>query len=130
MHTNGSLHCSSVYEVAGDDSVIGDQRQDLFRSCYISNASSEETCAVELLGALIVMNILSAVVGWAAPNLIPRKWTHHIKTLLLFLRFGIWSQWDEFNEGEPEDLAEVEKESNADIKVMWKPNKIIRMWMI
>ncbi|GFP96619.1 gdt1-like protein 4 [Phtheirospermum japonicum] len=79
------------------------------------------------LGALIVMTILSAVVGWAAPNLIPRKWTHHITTLL-FLGFGIWSLWDAFNEGEPEDLAEVEKELNADIKsnVEAKQNNKVR----
>ncbi|EYU40866.1 hypothetical protein MIMGU_mgv1a026727mg [Erythranthe guttata] len=61
------------------------------------------------LGALIVMTILSAVVGWAAPNLIPRKWTHHITTIL-FLGFGLWSLWDAFNDGEAEDFAEVEKE--------------------
>ncbi|KAL3830973.1 hypothetical protein ACJIZ3_019775 [Penstemon smallii] len=67
------------------------------------------------LGALIVMTILSVVVGWAAPNLIPRKWTHHITTIL-FLGFGLWSLWDAFNEGEAEDLAEVEKELNADMK--------------
>ncbi|KAL8035224.1 hypothetical protein ABFX02_12G083300 [Erythranthe guttata] len=67
------------------------------------------------LGALIVMTILSAVVGWAAPNLIPRKWTHHITTVL-FLGFGLWSLWDAFNDGEAEDFAEVEKELNADIK--------------
>ncbi|KAL7132531.1 hypothetical protein ABFS83_12G080400 [Erythranthe nasuta] len=68
------------------------------------------------LGALIVMTILSAVVGWAAPNLIPRNWTHHITTIL-FLGFGLWSLWDAFNDGEAEDFAEVEKELNAaDIK--------------
>ncbi|KAK4479873.1 hypothetical protein RD792_015417 [Penstemon davidsonii] len=67
------------------------------------------------LGALIVMTILSVVVGWAAPNLIPRKWTHHITTVL-FLGFGLWSLWDAFNEGEAEDLAEVEKELDANMK--------------
>ncbi|MBA0631847.1 hypothetical protein Godav_000682 [Gossypium davidsonii] len=71
------------------------------------------------LAALIVMTILSAVVGWAAPNLvsvgyrvkpviatyrvvlsvtvISRKWTHHITTLLFF-GFGLWSLWDAFME--------------------------------
>ncbi|KAK6157696.1 hypothetical protein DH2020_011944 [Rehmannia glutinosa] len=67
------------------------------------------------LGALIVMTILSAVVGWAAPNLISRKWTHHITTVL-FLGFGLWSLWDAFHDGEAEEFAEVEKELNADIK--------------
>ncbi|MBA0873331.1 hypothetical protein Goshw_000897 [Gossypium schwendimanii] len=55
------------------------------------------------LAALIVMTILSAVVGWAAPNLvssliaISRKWTHHITTVLFF-GFGLWSLWDGFME--------------------------------
>ncbi|XP_073023705.1 GDT1-like protein 4 isoform X2 [Primulina huaijiensis] len=66
--------------------------------------------------AAAVMTILSAVVGWAAPNMISRKWTHHVTTLL-FLGFGFWSLWDAFNGGETEELAEVEKELNADVKV-------------
>ncbi|XP_057765743.1 GDT1-like protein 4 isoform X2 [Salvia miltiorrhiza] len=67
------------------------------------------------LGALIVMTILSAVVGWAAPNLLSRKWTHHITTML-FLGFGLRSLWDAFNDVEAEDLAVVEKELNADFR--------------
>ncbi|KAF5751937.1 GDT1-like protein 4 [Tripterygium wilfordii] len=71
------------------------------------------------LAALIVMTILSALVGWAAPNLIARKWTHHITTLLFF-GFGLWSLWDAFRgEGEAEELAEVEAKLDAD----WKANK-------
>ncbi|XP_075518541.1 GDT1-like protein 4 isoform X2 [Primulina tabacum] len=66
--------------------------------------------------AAAVMTILSAVVGWAAPNMISRKWTHHVTTLL-FLGFGFWSLWDAFNGGETEELAEVEKELNGDVKV-------------
>lgn len=70
------------------------------------------------LSALIVMTILSALVGWAAPNLISRKWTHHITTFLFF-GFGLWSLWDGFkDEGEAEELAEVEAKLNAD----WKTN--------
>ncbi|KAL1551235.1 GDT1-like protein 4 [Salvia divinorum] len=66
------------------------------------------------LGALIVMTILSAVVGWAAPSMLSRKWTNHITTIL-FLGFGLWSLWDAFKDGEAEELAIVEKELNADI---------------
>ncbi|KAF5727763.1 GDT1-like protein 5 [Tripterygium wilfordii] len=70
------------------------------------------------LASLIVMTILSAIVGWAAPNLISRKWTHHITTLLFF-GFGLWSLWDAFmGEGEAEELAEVEAKLDAD----WKAN--------
>ncbi|KAJ6902945.1 hypothetical protein NC651_020432 [Populus alba x Populus x berolinensis] len=70
------------------------------------------------LSALIVMTILSASVGWAAPNLISRAWTHHISTILFF-GFGLWSLWDGFNDkGEAEELAEVEAKLDAD----WKAN--------
>ncbi|XP_054775906.1 GDT1-like protein 4 [Prosopis cineraria] len=68
------------------------------------------------LSALIVMTILSALVGWAAPNLISRKWAHHITTLL-FLGFGLWSLKDAiFEEGESEELAEVEAKLDAEYK--------------
>uniref|UniRef100_A0A2N9F763 GDT1 family protein n=1 Tax=Fagus sylvatica TaxID=28930 RepID=A0A2N9F763_FAGSY len=47
-----------------------------------------------------------------------RKWSHHITTLLFF-GFGLWSLWDGFkDEGEAEELAEVEAKLDAD----WKPN--------
>ncbi|XP_023538944.1 GDT1-like protein 4 [Cucurbita pepo subsp. pepo] len=75
------------------------------------------------LSALIVMTILSALVGWAAPNLISRKWTHHVTTLL-FLGFGLWSLWDAFNDGgESEELAEVEARLDADLKANKKGSK-------
>ncbi|KAF7131702.1 hypothetical protein RHSIM_Rhsim09G0111000 [Rhododendron simsii] len=68
------------------------------------------------MASLIVMTILSAVVGWAAPNLISRKWTHHVATLLFF-GFGLWSLWDVVKgEGESEELAEVEAKLDADLK--------------
>ncbi|KAK4263767.1 hypothetical protein QN277_029140 [Acacia crassicarpa] len=68
------------------------------------------------LSALIVMTILSALVGWAAPNLISRKWAHHVTTLLFF-GFGLWSLKDAiFEEGESEELAEVEAKLDAEYK--------------
>nr|XP_043626581.1 GDT1-like protein 4 isoform X2 [Erigeron canadensis] len=68
------------------------------------------------LSSLIVMTILSAAVGMAAPNLISRTLTKHIATVLFF-GFGLWSLWDAYNEdGESEELAEVEAELDADIK--------------
>ncbi|KAL5575633.1 hypothetical protein UlMin_017332, partial [Ulmus minor] len=63
-----------------------------------------------------VMTILSVLVGWAAPNLMSRKWTHYITTLLFF-GFGLWSIWDAFtDEGEDDELAEVEAKLAADMK--------------
>ncbi|XP_051144707.1 GDT1-like protein 4 [Andrographis paniculata] len=94
-------------------SEIGDKT--FFAAAILAMRHPRRLVLSGCLGALIVMTILSAVVGWAAPNLIPRKWTHHITTLL-FLGFGLWSLWDAFNEGESEEFAEVEKELNADIK--------------
>ncbi|KAI0516288.1 hypothetical protein KFK09_008960 [Dendrobium nobile] len=68
------------------------------------------------LTALIVMTILSVLFGWAAPNLISRKWTHHITTVLFF-GFGLWSLWEAFTgDGESEELAEVEAKLDADWK--------------
>ncbi|WVY99030.1 hypothetical protein V8G54_031181 [Vigna mungo] len=68
--------------------------------------------------AAAVMTILSALVGWAAPNLISRTWTHHITTLL-FLVFGLWSLKDAlFEQGDAEELAEVEAKLDKD----WKAN--------
>lgn len=44
------------------------------------------------VSASIVTTILSATLGWAAPDLISRQWTHHITTLLFF-GFGLWFLW-------------------------------------
>lgn len=65
------------------------------------------------------MTALSASLGWVAPNLISRKWTHHVTTLLFFV-FGIWSLWEGFKEdGDSEELAEVE----AELDDVFKSNK-------
>ncbi|KAL6566402.1 hypothetical protein OROGR_002017 [Orobanche gracilis] len=94
-------------------SEIGDKT--FFAAAILAMRHPRRLVLSGCLGALIVMTILSAIVGWAAPNLIPRKWTHHITTVL-FLGFGLWSLWDAFKEGEAEELAVVEKELNADVK--------------
>ncbi|GMY18315.1 GDT1-like protein 4 [Fagus crenata] len=68
------------------------------------------------LASLTVMTILSAFVGWAAPNLISRKWAHHITTLLFF-GFGLWSLWDGIkDEGDDDEFAEVEAKMDAELK--------------
>ncbi|KAG8382929.1 hypothetical protein BUALT_Bualt05G0131000 [Buddleja alternifolia] len=94
-------------------SEIGDKT--FFAAAILAMRHPRRLVLSGCLGALIVMTILSAVVGWAAPNLISRKWTHHITTIL-FLGFGLWSIWDAFKEGEAEEFDEVEKELNADVK--------------
>ncbi|KAL2458483.1 GDT1-like protein 4 [Abeliophyllum distichum] len=94
-------------------SEIGDKT--FFAAAILAMRHPRRLVLSGCLGALIIMTILSVLVGWAAPNLISRKWTHHITTLL-FLGFGFWSLWDAFNEGEAEELAEVEAKLGADMK--------------
>ncbi|XP_031249659.1 GDT1-like protein 4 [Pistacia vera] len=95
-------------------SEIGDKT--FFAAAILAMRHPRRLVLSGCLAALIVMTILSAVVGWAAPNLISRKWTHHITTLLFF-GFGLWSLWDAFTDGgEAEELAEVEKKLDADFK--------------
>ncbi|TYH33792.1 hypothetical protein ES332_D13G083400v1 [Gossypium tomentosum] len=97
-------------------SEIGDKT--FFAAAILAMRHPRKLVLLGCLAALIVMTILSAVVGWAAPNLISRKWTHHITTVLFF-GFGLWSLWDGFMEdGEAEELAEVEAKLDAD----WKAN--------
>ncbi|KAK4753527.1 hypothetical protein SAY87_001631 [Trapa incisa] len=96
-------------------SEIGDKT--FFAAAILAMRHPRRLVLLGCLSALIVMTILSAIVGWAAPNLISRKWTHHITTLLFF-GFGLWSLWDAFHEGggESEELKEVEAKLDADWK--------------
>ncbi|XP_068659948.1 GDT1-like protein 5 [Aristolochia californica] len=95
-------------------SEIGDKT--FFSAAILAMRHPRRYVLAGCLSALIVMTILSAFVGWAAPNLISRKWTHHITTLLFF-GFGFWTLWEGFNEdGEAEELAEVEAKLDADLK--------------
>ncbi|KAL5553487.1 hypothetical protein UlMin_040888 [Ulmus minor] len=95
-------------------SEIGDKT--FFAAAILAMRHPRRLVLSGCLAALIVMTILSVLVGWTAPNLMPRKWTHNITTLLFF-GFGLWSLWDAFtNEGEAEELAEVEAKMDADMK--------------
>ncbi|KAJ9708136.1 hypothetical protein PVL29_000274 [Vitis rotundifolia] len=97
-------------------SEIGDKT--FFAAAILAMRHPRRLVLSGCLAALIVMTIFSVVVGWAAPNLLSRKWTHHITTLLFF-GFGLWSLWDGFKEnGEAEELDEVEAKLDAD----WKTN--------
>ncbi|KAK4772344.1 hypothetical protein SAY86_014119 [Trapa natans] len=101
-------------------SEIGDKT--FFAAAILAMRHPRRLVLLGCLSALIVMTILSVVVGWAAPNLISRKWTHHITTLLFF-GFGLWSLWDAFHEGgeESEEWKEVEEKLDAD----WKKTKVV-----
>lgn len=94
-------------------SEIGDKT--FFAAAILAMRYPRKLVLLGCLSALLVMTILSVLLGWAAPNLIPRQFTHHITTLLFF-GFGLWSLWDAFKEGEAEELAEVEAELDANFK--------------
>lgn len=95
-------------------SEIGDKT--FFAAAILAMRHPRRLVLAGCLMALIVMTILSALLGWAAPNLISRKWTHHVTTVLFFL-FGFWSLWEGFTEdGEAEELKEVEAKLDADWK--------------
>uniref|UniRef100_A0A804LWH0 GDT1 family protein n=1 Tax=Zea mays TaxID=4577 RepID=A0A804LWH0_MAIZE len=76
-------------------SEIGDKT--FFAAAILAMRHPRKLVLAGCLTALIVMTALSASLGWVAPNLISRKWTHHLTTLLFFL-FGIWSLWEGFKE--------------------------------
>ncbi|KFM25220.1 GDT1-like protein 5 [Auxenochlorella protothecoides] len=63
------------------------------------------------MSALAIMTVLSAAMGWAAPNLISPVYTHYAATALFFV-FGLRLLWDVARGTvEPEgDIGEVEKE--------------------
>lgn len=95
-------------------SEIGDKT--FFAAAILAMRHPRRLVLAGCLGALIVMTILSVLVGLAAPNLLSRKWSHHITTVLFF-GFGLWSLWDAFKEdGGDDELAEVEAELDADLR--------------
>jgi putative Ca2+/H+ antiporter (TMEM165/GDT1 family) len=62
--------------------------------------------------ALGIMHILSSLMGFAVPNLIPKSYTH-LASMILFLYFGaklLKDGYDMKNEGPSDELAEVEEE--------------------
>ena len=65
------------------------------------------------IGALAVMTVLSAALGWAAPNLISKTYTHYLAVALFFF-FGARSLYDALlaweGGGMAEELAETEAE--------------------
>ncbi|CAL9045768.1 GDT1-like protein 5 [Musa acuminata AAA Group] len=103
-------------------SEIGDKT--FFAAAILAMRHPRKLVLAGCLASLIVMTILSASLGWVAPNLISRKWSHHVTTVLFF-GFGLWSLWEGFKEeSESEELAEVEAKLNADWKAETGSNKV------
>ncbi|CAI9096267.1 OLC1v1032366C1 [Oldenlandia corymbosa var. corymbosa] len=74
------------------------------------------------LAASIAMTICTVLLGWAAPNLLSRRWTHHI-TKFLYFGFGLWSLWEAYSEEEEDELAEMEEKLDADSKASSQASK-------
>mmetsp|Transcript_21664 Transcript_21664/g.73651 ORF Transcript_21664/g.73651 Transcript_21664/m.73651 type:complete len:236 (+) Transcript_21664:151-858(+) len=96
-------------------SEIGDKT--FFIAAIMAMRHSRVTVLAGALGALWVMTVLSAALGWVAPTLIPKAYTHYAATALFFF-FGVRTLWDvarEWNEEGGSELAEVEAELNGDL---------------
>lgn len=96
-------------------SEIGDKT--FFVAALMAMRYSRGTVFLGAHTALVIMTIFSAFFGWAAPNLIPRHWTHYAATALFFI-FGLRSLYDGFTHegGESAELAEVEAHLLAEDK--------------
>lgn len=72
--------------------------------------------------ALALMTVLSAMLGWAAPNLLPKAYTHYAATVLFFC-FGVRLLYDTIlNKAEAvsDEIEEVEREL-ADSEAQRRP---------
>lgn len=92
-------------------SEIGDKT--FFIAAIMAMKHPRLTVYTGAIAALSAMTVLSAVMGWAAPNLISKKYTHWAAVALFFF-FGARSLYDAITgeEGESE-LEEVEREIQA-----------------
>ncbi|KAF3975671.1 hypothetical protein CMV_001086 [Castanea mollissima] len=94
-------------------SEVGDNT--FFATVILAMRHPRRPVLLGCLASLSVMTVLSALVGWATPNLISHKWAHHITTLLFFV-FGLWSFWDGIkDDGDDDEFAEVEAKLNAEL---------------
>ncbi|PSC74385.1 P-loop containing nucleoside triphosphate hydrolase isoform B [Micractinium conductrix] len=96
-------------------SEIGDKT--FFIAAILAMRHARRTVFAGAIGALAAMTVLSAALGWAAPNLISKKWTHWGATLL-FLFFGARMLYEAITNAHAGDneLEEVEKELQASPK--------------
>ena len=89
---------------------VGDKT--FFIAAIMAMSNSRIAVFSGAIAALAVMTVLSAAMGFALPNLIPRELTHYVAAFL-FLYFGLKLLYDsrEMEAGAPSDeLAEAEEE--------------------
>jgi len=103
-------------------SEIGDKT--FFIAAIMAMRHSQITVFLGAIGALGVMTALSAALGWAAPALISKQYTHYL-AIALFFFFGFRSLYESLvnwqGGGMDAELAETEKELAASKKA--KKNK-------
>lgn len=91
-------------------SEIGDKT--FFIAAIMAMRNPRLTVFAGAIGALAAMTVLSAALGWAAPRLIPKTYTHYASVALFFF-FGLKSLYDAFfkkDDGEESELEQVEQE--------------------
>lgn len=94
-------------------SELGDKT--FFIAAIMAMRHSRSVIFFSAILALAVMTVLSAAMGFALPNLLPRKYTHYAATGL-FVFFGLRLLYDAFSmqhEEENEEMKEVEEELAA-----------------
>ncbi|GBF92028.1 hypothetical protein Rsub_04375 [Raphidocelis subcapitata] len=93
-------------------SEIGDKT--FFIAAIMAMRHARLTVFGGALAALAVMTVLAVALGWAAPALIPKTWTHYAATALFFF-FGFKTLWDAYNhDGEGESELEAVEQELAD----------------
>lgn len=89
---------------------IGDKT--FFIAAVLSMRNGRIVVYLGAMGALAIMHLLSSLMGFALPSLMPRTYTHYASALL-FVYFGIKllkDAYDMNSEGPSEELQEVEEE--------------------
>eukprot|EP00201_Polytomella_parva_P013660 CAMPEP_0175067528 /NCGR_PEP_ID=MMETSP0052_2-20121109/17153_1 /TAXON_ID=51329 ORGANISM="Polytomella parva, Strain SAG 63-3" /NCGR_SAMPLE_ID=MMETSP0052_2 /ASSEMBLY_ACC=CAM_ASM_000194 /LENGTH=236 /DNA_ID=CAMNT_0016334429 /DNA_START=126 /DNA_END=836 /DNA_ORIENTATION=+ len=96
-------------------SEIGDRT--FFIAAILAMTNPRMSVFAGSICALGTMTILSALMGLAAPNLVPKIYTYYA-TITLFFLFGFKTLYDVYFGGsadENSELAEVEEEINSDV---------------
>lgn len=91
-------------------SEIGDKT--FFIAAVMAMRNPRMTVFAGAMAALAFMTVLSAALGYAAPNLISKVYTHYAAVALFFF-FGLKTLYDAFfkkDEGEESELEQVEHE--------------------
>eukprot|EP00899_Mesostigma_viride_P007134 jgi/Mesvir1/16421/Mv18150-RA.3 len=102
-------------------SEIGDKT--FFIAAVLAMRNSRMRVFMGTIMAMLVMTVIAAGVGWAAPNLISKYWTHWGATVL-FLVFGLkmLHEWATHNvEPFAQELQEVESELKDSMKKLRLP---------